>query len=151
MKTTPIPPPEKYWNQETIDLANELLPKILEGKSKKEIAEILMDPTNQDLVDKLRQFCNQTYKAQIYRNRGREYCCFQVKWDNVGNVKNICPRNMWNLNYLLFTDNKGPDVSNFIFAVLYVVKWNLKGYLRQTLNSQGYSYCCYTGAILPIN
>ena len=27
MKTTPIPPPEKYWNQETIDLANELLPK----------------------------------------------------------------------------------------------------------------------------
>lgn len=149
--TEPCNRPQQYWNQETVDLANQLLPKILEGKTKKEIAEILMDPANQDLVDKLRQFCNQTYKAQIYRNRGREFCCFQVKWENVGNVTNVCPRNMWNLNYLMFVGPNGADASNFIFAVLYVVKWNLRGYLRQTLNSQGYAYCKYTGAIFPIN
>jgi photosystem II stability/assembly factor-like uncharacterized protein len=134
-------PPQQYANQETIDLADDLLPTILEGYTKDEVIEILNNPDNQNLVDLLRQFCNQTYKAQIYRNNGQNYCCYQVKWENVGNIKNIDPRNMWNLNYLLFTVPNSGDLSMFIFAVLYVVKWNLKGYLRQTLNSQGLSYC----------
>ena len=149
--TQPMNRPQQYWNQETVDLADLLLPKILLNKTKEEIAAILEEPKNQPLVDQLRQFCNETYKAQIYRNRGRIYCCFQVKWENVGNVQNIGPREMWNLNYLMFTSKNPADSSNFIFAVLYVVKWNLRGYLRQTLTSQGYTFCKYTGAILPIN
>jgi hypothetical protein len=148
--TEPINRPQQYANQQTIDLANELLPTILEGKTKLEVVEILENPENQNLVDLLRQFCNQTYKAQIYRNNGITYCCFQVKWNSVGNIKNIDPRNMWNLNYLLFTTPDSANLSMFIFAVLYVVKWNLRGYLRQTLNSQGSSYCPYTGSIFPI-
>ena len=139
--------PQQYANEETIILANDLLPVILEGYTKDEVVEILNKPENQNLVDLLRQFCNQTYKAQIYRNNGGTYCCYQVKWDNVGKIRNIDPRNMWNLNYLLFTTPNSSNLSMFIFAVLYVVKWNLRGYLRQTLNSQGYSYCAYNGSI----
>ena len=142
--------PQQYANEETIILANDLLPVILEGYTKDEVVEILNKPENQNLVDLLRQFCNQTYKAQIYRNNGGTYCCYQVKWDNVGKIRNIDPRNMWNLNYLLFTTPNSSNLSMFIFAVLYVVKWNLRGYLRQTLNSQGYSYCAYTGSISPL-
>ena len=140
-------PPQQYVNQQTIDLANDLLPTILKGKTKFEIAQILEKPENQNLVDLLRQFCNETYKAQIYRNNDINYCCYQVKWDSVGNIRNIEPRNMWNLNYLLFTVPNSGNLSMFIFAVLYVVKWNLSGYLRQTLNSQGYTYCSYTGGL----
>ena len=142
--------PQQYANEETIILANDLLPVILEGYTKDEVIEILNKPENQNLVDLLRQFCNQTYKAQIYRNNGGTYCCYQVKWENVGKIRNIDSRNMWNLNYLLFTTPDSANLSMFVFAVLYVVKWNLRGYLRQTLNSQGYSYCAYTGAILPL-
>ena len=142
--------PQQYANEETIILANDLLPVILEGYTKDEVVEILNKPENQNLVDLLRQFCNQTYKAQIYRNNGGTYCCYQVKWDNVGKIRNIDPRNMWNLNYLLFTTPNSSNLSMFIFAVLYVLKWNLRGYLRQTLNSQGYSYCAYTGSISPL-
>ena len=149
--TEPTNRPQQYANQGTIDLANELVPTILEGKTKLEIVEILEDPENQNLVDLLRQFCNQTYKAQIYRNNGGTYCCYQVKWENVGKIRNIDPRNMWNLNYLLFTTPDSANLSMFIFAVLYVVKWNIRGYLRQTLNSQGLSYCAYTGSIFPLN
>jgi hypothetical protein len=142
--------PQQYANEETIILANDLLPVILEGYTKEEVVEILNKPENQNLVDLLRQFCNQTYKAQIYRNNGGTYCCYQVKWDNVGKIRNIDPRNMWNLNYLLFTTPDSANLSMFIFAVLYVVKWNLRGYLRQTLNSQGSSYCAYTGSVFPL-
>jgi hypothetical protein len=149
--TEPTDRPQQYANQETIELANELLPTILKGKTKLEIALILEKPENQNLVDLLRQFCNQTYKAQIYRNNDITYCCYQVKWDSVGNIRNIEPRNMWNLNYLLFTTPDSANLSKFIFAVLYVVKWNLRGYLRQTLNAQGYAYCEYNGAIFPLN
>jgi len=148
--TEPINRPQQYANQETIDFADKLLPTILEGKTKLEVVEILDNPENQNLVDLLRQFCNQTYKAQIYRNNGIIYCCYQVKWDSVGKIRNIDPRNMWNLNYLLFTTPDSANLSMFIFAVLYVVKWNLRGFLRQTLNSQGSSYCAYTGAIFPL-
>ena len=143
-------PPQQYANQQTIDLANDLLPTILKGKTKFEIAQILEKPENQNLVDLLRQFCNETYKAQIYRNNDITYCCYQVKWDNVGKIRNIEPRNMWNLNYLLFTTPDSFNLSMFIFAVIYVVKWNLKGYERQGLNTSGASYCPYTGSIFPM-
>ena len=139
-------PPSQYANQETIDLADNLLPVILEGYTRDEVIVILNMPENQKLVDLLRQFCNQTYKAQIYRNNGGTYCCFQVKWENVGNIRNVDSRNMINLNYLLFTVPNSENLSMFIFAVLYVVKKNLRGYLRQTLNSQGLSYCSYSGS-----
>jgi hypothetical protein len=72
--TEPTDRPQQYANQETIELANELLPTILKGKTKLEIALILEKPENQNLVDLLRQFCNQTYKAQIYRNNDITYC-----------------------------------------------------------------------------
>jgi hypothetical protein len=138
------PAPQTYWNQETVDLADSLLPTVLNGKSKAEIVAYLNDPANLSLVDRLKQFCNQTYNAQNYRNRGLTYCCYQVIWENVGNVRNIDPRNMWNLNYLMFTDPNAMNSSNFIFAVLYCVKQNLNNYLKQTLTSQGLSYCnCY--------
>jgi hypothetical protein len=149
--TEPTNRPQQYANQQTIDLANDLLPTILKGKTKLEIAVILEKPENQNLVDLLRQFCNETYKAQIYRNNDITYCCFQVKWDSVGKIRNIEPRNMWNLNYLLFTTPDSANLSRFIFTVLYVVKWNLRGYLRQTLNEQGYAYCEYSGSIFPLN
>jgi hypothetical protein len=150
MSIQPIQPPapQQYWNEETVKLADLLLPSELQGKNKAEIVQYLDNPINQPLVDLLRQFCNQTYRAQIYRNRGLIYCCFQVKWKNVGDITNIDPRNMWNLNYLMFTIPNGAELSNFIFAVLYVVQWNLKGYLLQTLNSQGLSYCYYTGGLV---
>lgn len=117
----------------------------MEGKSKAEIALYLDDPANLNLVDRLKQFCNQTYYAMNYRQLEITYCCYQVIWENVGNIKNIDKRNMWNLNYLLFTYPDAMNTSNFIFAVLYCVKTNLRNYLRQTLTSQGLSYCSYTG------
>jgi hypothetical protein len=150
ISTEPINGPQQYANQETIVLADKLLPTILKCKSKFEIAQILEKPENQNLVDLLRQFCNQTYKAQIYRNNDITYCCYQVKWENVGNIRNIEPRNMWNLNYLLFTTPDSVNLSMFIFAVMYVIKWNLRGFLRQTLNTKGSSYCSYTGSIFPM-
>jgi hypothetical protein len=52
--TEPVDRPQQYANQETIDLSNQLLPTILEGKTKLEIVEILEDPENQNLVDLLR-------------------------------------------------------------------------------------------------
>lgn len=149
--TEPVNRPQQYANKQTIELADCLLPTILKGKTKFEIAQILEKPENQNLVDLLRQFCNQTYKAQIYRNNEITYCCYLVKWDSVGKIRNIEPRNMWNLNYLLFTTPDSANLSMFIFAVLYVVKWNLRGYLRQTLNAQGSAYCAYTGSIFPLN
>ena len=136
-------PPSQYWNQETVDLANNLLPMLLKNKTKIEIALILDNPDNQNLVNILKQFCNQTYKAQIQRNRGLTFGYYQVLWDSVGNVRQIDVRNMCNLNYLLFTDVNAYNSSNFIFAVLYVVNVNLRNYLKQTLNSQGLSYCSY--------
>jgi len=142
---TPAPAPQQYWNQETVDLADKLLPTVLNGKTYPEIAVYLDDPANLKLVNLLKQFCNQTYIAQIYRNRGLTYGCFQVWWDSVGNIRQIDPRNMWNLNYLLFTDPMAAASSKFIFAVLYCVKQNLKNFLRQTLTSQGLDFCYYTG------
>ena len=141
----PDPAPQQYWNQETVDLADNLLPTELVGKTYEQIMLYLDDPGNLYLVDILKQFCNQTYKAQIYRNRGLMYGCYQVLWNSVGDIKQIDPRNMWNLNYLLFTDPMAATSSNFIFAVLYCVKQNLKNFLRQTLTSQGLDYCYYTG------
>jgi len=135
------PIPEKYANTETVVLADLLLPTILAGKTKPEIVAILTDPVNQNLVDLLRQFCNQTYWAQITRNRGLTYCCYTVLWDNVGKIPFILPRSMWNLNYLLFTVPNSENLSNFIFAVLYVVKWNLNNYFIQGMQSQGLSVC----------
>jgi len=52
----------------------------------------------------------------------------------------IDPRNMSNLNYLMFS-NGAEERSKFIFAVLHVVRVNLRGYLHQTLKSQGLTYC----------
>jgi len=138
-----VPPPQQYYDQQTIELADRLLPVELEGKNKLEIALYLDNFLK--LVDILKQFANQTYIAQIYRNRGLTYCCFQVLWESVGDVRNIDPRNMWNLNYLLFTAPNAINTSNFIFAVLYCINQNLRNYLRQTLTAQGLSYCCYSG------
>jgi len=139
------PAPQQYWNQQTIDLANQLLPLELVGKTRIEIAAYLDDKANYKLVNILKQFCNQTYIAQIYRNGGLTYGCFQVWWDSVGNVRQIDPRNMWNLNYLLFTDPTGGLSSDFIFAVLWCVNINFRNILRQSMTSQGLEYCPYTG------
>lgn len=135
-------PPQSYANQGTIDLANALLPTILQGKNKAQIVAILTDPANQGLVDLLRQFCNQTYRFQINRNRGlNTLCCCVIQWANVGNLRWVQARDMWNMNYLFFTYPGASDLSNFVFAVLYVVKWNLNNYLDQTLGSQGLTFC----------
>lgn len=141
--------PQQYWNQQTIDLADKLLPTVLVGKNKAEIAAYLDDPNNLNLVDRLKQFCNQTYYAQIYRNRGLEYCCYQVIWENVGDIRNIGKRDMWNLNYLMFTDPDALNSSDFIYAVLYCVNQNIKNYFRQTMTSQGLTYCDYSGNSYP--
>lgn len=135
-----LPLPSRYWDQDTVNLADDLLPIILFEKSEAEIAIILDNPINQPLVDILRSFCNQTYKIQININRGLNVCCYNVVWENVGNIVLVDPRNMSNLNYLMFS-NEAYKKSKFIFAVLYVVKVNLKGYLQQTLNAQGFEYC----------
>lgn len=138
------PPPQTYANAQTVLLADQLLPLVLVGKTKAQIVEYLttLEPPNQLLVDQLRQFCNYTYRYQINRNRGLNTLCnYQILWENVGSIPSIDPRNMWNMNYLLFTIPDSGDLSNFIFAVLYVVKWNLNNYLDQTLLSQGLSYC----------
>jgi len=138
------PPPQTYANAQTVLLADQLLPLVLVGKTKAQIVEYLttLEPPNQLLVDQLRQFCNYTYRYQINRNRGLNTLCnYQILWQNVGSISSIDPRNMWNMNYLLFTIPDSGDLSNFIFAVLYVVKWNLNNYLDQTLLSQGLSYC----------
>jgi hypothetical protein len=132
--------PSRYWNQSTVDLADDLLPTILAGKTDEEIIVILDDPANQALVDILRSFCNQTYRVQINVNRGLNVCCYNVMWDNLGGVRLIDPRNMSNLNYLTFSSG-AEERSKFIFAVLHVVRVNLRGYLQQTLNSQGLTYC----------
>ena len=132
--------PSRYWNQSTVDLADDLLPTILAGKTEGEIVVILDDPVNQHLVDTLRSFCNQTYRVQINVNRGLNVCCYSVGWENVGGVSLVDPRNMSNLNYLMFSSG-GEERSKFIFAVLYVVQVNLRGYLNQTLRSQGLTYC----------
>jgi len=145
----PVDRPQQYWNQQTINLANRLLPKVLEGKNKAEIAAYLDDPNNLSLVDRLKQFCNQTYYCMNYRQLNITYCCYQVIWENVGDVKHIGKRDMWNLNYLMFTNPKALDSSNFIFAVLYVVNENIKNYFRQTMTSQGLSYCRYSGNSYP--
>jgi len=141
----PAPAPQQYWDQGTIDLANKLLPKVLQGKTRPQIIEYLNDPKNYNLVNILKQFCNQTYRAQSYRNRMITYCCYQVLWESVGDIRNIDPRNMWNLNYLMFTDPTGAQSSDFIFAVLYCIKTNFKNILRQDMTAQGLSYCYYTG------
>ena len=132
--------PSRYWDQDTVNLADDLLPTILSGKSEREIMIILDNPVNQPLVDILRSFCNQTYKIQININRSLNVCCYNVGWENVGNILLVDPRNMSNLNYLMFS-NGAAEKSKFIFAVLYVVKVNLRGYLQQTLQSQGLKYC----------
>ena len=132
--------PSRYWNQSTVDLADDLLPTILAGKTDEEIIVILDDPANQALVDILRSFCNQTYRLQINVNRGLNVCCYNVMWENLGGVRLIDPRNMSNLNYLTFSSG-AEERSKFIFAVLHVVRVNLRGYLQQTLNSQGLTYC----------
>ena len=132
--------PSRYWNQSTVDLADDLLPTILAGKTEEEIVIILDDPVNQPLVDTLRSFCNQTYRVQINVNRGLNVCCYNVIWENLGGIRLIDPRNMSNLNYLMFSSG-GEERSKFIFAVLHVVRVNLRGYLQQTLNSQGLTYC----------
>ena len=132
--------PSRYWNQSTVDLADDLLPTILAGKTEEEIIVILDDPANQPLVDILRSFCNQTYRVQINVNRGLNVCCYNVMWENLGGVHLIDPRNMSNLNYLMFSSG-AEERSKFIFAVLHVVRVNLRGYLQQTLNSQGLTYC----------
>ena len=80
-----------------------LLPTILAGKTDEEIVVILDDPVNQPLVDILRSFCNQTYRIQINVNRGLNVCCYSVGWENVGAVSLVDPRNMSNLNYLIFS------------------------------------------------
>jgi len=132
--------PSRYWNQQTVDLADDLLPTILAGETEEEIVVILDDPVNQPLVDILRSFCNQTYRVQINVNRGLNVCCYSVGWENVGAVSLVDPRNMSNLNYLIFS-NGGEERSKFVFSVLHVVRVNLRGYLHQTLNSQGLTYC----------
>jgi hypothetical protein len=132
--------PSRYWNQSTVDLADDLLPTILAGKTDEEIIVILDDPANQSLVDILRSFCNQTYRVQINVNRGLNVCCYNVMWENLGGVRLIDPRNMSNLNYLTFSSG-AEERSKFIFAVLHVVRVNLRGYLHQTLKSQGLTYC----------
>jgi hypothetical protein len=132
--------PSRYWNQLTVDLADDLLPTILAGKTDEEIIVILDDPANQSLVDILRSFCNQTYRVQINVNRGLNVCCYNVMWENLGGVRLIDPRNMSNLNYLMFSSG-AEERSKFIFAVLHVVRMNLRGYLHQTLKSQGLTYC----------
>ena len=132
--------PSRYWNQSTVDLADDLLPTILAGKTEEEIIVILDDPANQPLVDILRSFCNQTYRVQINVNRGVNVCWYNVMWENLGGIRLIDPRNMSNLNYLTFSSG-AEERSKFIFAVLHVVRVNLRGYLHQTLNSQGLTYC----------
>ena len=132
--------PSRYWNQSTVDLADDLLPTILAGKTEDEIVVILDDPVNQPLVDILRSFCNQTYRVQINVNRGLNVCCYSVGWENVGGVSLVDPRNMSNLNYLMFSSG-AEERSKFVFAVLHVVRVNLRGYLHQTLKSQGLTYC----------
>ena len=132
--------PSRYWNQSTVDLADDLLPTILAGKTEEDIVVILDDPINQSLVDILRSFCNQTYRVQINVNRGLNVCCYSVGWANVGGVSLVDPRSMSNLNYLMFSSG-AEERSKFIFAVLHVVRVNLRGYLDQTLKSQGLTYC----------
>jgi hypothetical protein len=129
----------KYWTPETVVLANNLLPTVLVGKTNKEIMEYL--DGDEVLRSKLNQFSNQTYKALIARQQGRNFGCFQVDWENVGGITHLCFKEMWQLNYLLYVPEDSWELSQFIFAVLYVVKRNLNGYLKQTLVSQGLDFC----------
>jgi len=129
----------KYWTPDTVILANQLLPSVLVGKSKQEIMVYL---DNDEIIRSLlNQFSNETYKSLIYKQQGRNFNCFQIKWENVGGINHLCFKEMTQLNYLLYTAPNPEELSDFCFAVLYVVKRNLKGYLQQTLQSQGLDFC----------
>lgn len=129
----------QYWTPETVALADKLLPTVLVGKSNLEIAEYL--DNDEVLRSLLNQFSNMTYKATIARQQGRDFGCFQVYWENVGGIKHICFKEMWQLNYLLYVPPNSWELSQFVYAVLYVVQRNLNGYLKQTMVSQGLNYC----------
>ena len=129
----------KYWTPDTVLLADNLLPTVLVGKTNAEIAVYL--DGDEVLRSQLNQFSNLTYKALIARQQGRNFGCFQVYWENVGGIKHICFKEMWQLNYLLYVPEDSWELSQFVFAVLYVVKRNLNGYLKQTMVSQGLDFC----------
>ena len=128
-----------FWTPATIRLANNLLPKELENKTKAQIKKILID--NNDLRAALNGFATQTNTTKTYRQRRRFYGKYKLPWKSVGDIKNVTSDNMILLNYLIFVPENADDLSIFCYAVKESVALTYYVFFRKSMISEGRSFC----------
>ena len=110
---------QKYYEENTIILANKMLPIELENKTDREIFEYLTDKNNinQTLRAKLNYFNNEANRAKEARQEGRLYCCFKIPWLTSSGLKYLSQQDIILLNYFIETNPKSPFISQFALSV----------------------------------
>jgi len=132
----------RYVNNDTILLANSLLPVSLVGLTKNQIKNKINSDYN--LFKTLGHFSVRTEQYKKYRQNGMDFPKYKVNWKNISNKKSLEPFEMINLNYLIYTYPNASNLSSFAFAVNYASGLNYNYYFQQAQSSEGryvpYSY-----------
>lgn len=108
--------PTKYYDADTITLAEELLPIELVGKTKLEIKRCLTE--DNDLRAKLNYFGAESKRAKTVRQEGRFYGVFNIPWVTVSGKRQLLQWDIIRLNNFIFTTPDPSSVSNFAYSVL---------------------------------
>ena len=136
----------RYVNNDTIILANSLLPVSLSGLTKKQIQDKIKSDYN--LFRILGHFSVRTEQYKRYRQNGMNFPKYKVNWQNVGGKKSLEPFEMINLNYLIYTYPNAGNLSPFAYAINYASGLNYNYYFQQAQKSEGryvpYSYIPYS-------
>lgn len=110
---------QKYYDNNTIILANDMLPVELENKTDREIFEYLTNDNveNQTLRAKLSYFNDESNRAKEARQQGRLYCCFRAPWKTISGREYLSQQDAILINYFITTNPKSAQISQFALAV----------------------------------
>jgi hypothetical protein len=110
---------QKYYEENTIILADKMLPIELKDKTNLEIFQYLTndDNINQTLRAKLNYFNNEANRAKEVRQEGKLYCCFKIPWITTSGITYLSQQDIILLNYFIETNPKSPFISQFALAV----------------------------------
>jgi hypothetical protein len=136
----------KYFDQDTVNLCNNLLPTKLAGKTNKEIKNMIT--TDYNLFKTLGHFSVRTEQYKSYRQRGMDTCNYQVNWKNEGGIKSLSQMQMINLNYYIYTFPNAVKLCPFAFSVQFASGLNYNYQFQQAQASEGrfvpYNYVPYS-------
>ena len=135
---------KRYPTLDTYNFADNLLPSVLNGKTKDQIKEYLTGETTEEntLRLMLNNFGIASRKARYSWENGLTYCYYNIPWKiDDSKYKQVNQQNMMLLNLLLFTKDIRIKYNSFIYSVLISIELTNKLPFKKQMNSEGRIFC----------